>query len=382
MKNKGYLDLVKGFDTRHPKWICNSPAFKWAWLFTFDFIFRVTKSSDSNGNYMLKSENKSWFGRQFKKLDKESVESLIKRNAQHQYTEPVPLPSIDAKDFSKDFFRFWKREINMPIVIKNYLEGAPILDMAEKEQLIKLHGKENILCIKNLTDKVNLGENVSLKKTTLEEFLISDEFEEYYVNNFYGILKDEDFYAKAKGKEIEDIQGKKNLLAQWFISRKKLSGTTLHCASGDNIFLNIKGKKEWHFIDRTYTPVLQPIFSKYALYAVSELKENMNEDYYTSLCRNYPYLKHMPVYKCVLEEGDVLFNPPFWWHRVHNLTSYTVACATRYVATKEDANALAFTICTLFDILRHPTKSAIPTMIKASLLNRKGDFLKSVFSKK
>ena len=26
------------------------------------------------------------------------------------------------------------------------------------------------------------------------------------------------------------------------------------------------------------------------------------------------------VWECTLESGDVLFNPPFWWHQVHNVT--------------------------------------------------------------
>ena len=30
--------------------------------------------------------------------------------------------------------------------------------------------------------------------------------------------------------------------------------------------------------------------------------------------------QHLPVYDSVLEPGDVLFNPAFFWHQVHNLS--------------------------------------------------------------
>lgn len=383
MNDTKLLSHVTNYDPSHPKWICDRAALKWLWLFVYDFAFSATKQTDKSGDDLRKAENPSWIGRQFKAAYQQSIDSLVKRHAHINYSTPLPIPSIEASHFNRKFFKHWKSKINMPIVIKGFLNGAPIMVELSIEGLVRNYGGKTVRCLKNATDKVGVGQNLQLQATSLEEFLTSADYKDYYINNFHGILDEGDFYAKSKGKELEQMEGKRNFLAQWFISRQINSGSTLHCAPGDNMFLNIKGRKEWFFIDRTYTPLMQPILSKYAVYAVSELYERMHGEFYEDMLKNHPYVRHIPIYRCVLEEGDVLFNPPFWWHRVRNLTGYTVGCATRYWATIEAANSLAFTLCLFFDALRHPTKSVLPktTMSIISKKTRAG-YIESIFSKK
>ena len=38
----------------------------------------------------------------------------------------------------------------------------------------------------------------------------------------------------------------------------------------------------------------------------------------------FPLFQYCPVYSTVLDEGDVLFNPPYWWHSIRNVTETTV----------------------------------------------------------
>ncbi|RYH19390.1 hypothetical protein EON65_26145 [archaeon] len=38
----------------------------------------------------------------------------------------------------------------------------------------------------------------------------------------------------------------------------------------------------------------------------------------------FPLFQYCPVYGTVLDEGDVLFNPPYWWHSIRNVTETTV----------------------------------------------------------
>ena len=99
------------------------------------------------------------------------------------------------------------------------------------------------------------------------------------------------------------------------------------------MFLNIVGQKEWHFIDPSYTPVLRASVAKYGVYAISEMSEEIGKDGHNEITKGYPHMKHVPFYKRVLEEGDLLYNPPYWWHTVRNLSDYNVGCATRYWST-------------------------------------------------
>ena len=58
--------------------------------------------------------------------------------------------------------------------------------------------------------------------------------------------------------------------------------------------------------------------------------------------------KYCPVYQATLEPGDVLFNPPWWWHSIKNVDATTVGVASRWhtdgicghnlVMTEEDYN--------------------------------------------
>ena len=44
----------------------------------------------------------------------------------------------------------------------------------------------------------------------------------------------------------------------------------------------------------------------------------------------FPLFEYCPVYHTTLEPGDVLFNPPWWWHAIKNSTPTTVGVASRW----------------------------------------------------
>ena len=99
----------------------------------------------------------------------------------------------------------------------------------------------------------------------------------------------------------------------------KGTGTTFHCAMKSNFFFNIKGRKKWTFIDPKYSKYMKGALSNSALFVVSK------HDYF----KNKSLLDNVPKYEIILEEGDVLFNPCWWWHCVENLSKYTIGVANR-----------------------------------------------------
>ena len=193
-------------------------------------------------------------------------------------------------------------------------------------------------------------------------------------------MNDKDFSEKCRGEEIDRIQGSKNLITQWFISRSNKTGSSLHCAGGDNVFLNIVGKKEWHFIHPSYGSVLQVGVHKNGLYAFSEVHKKIN-DGYSGLIESNPYLKHVPIFSCVLEEGDILYNPSMWWHSVKNLTSYNVGCATRY--NEWSRYSVAIQACNFASIIKNPMKNPVINAVSLLLNKRKQkQFHIPIYSKK
>jgi hypothetical protein len=82
--------------------------------------------------------------------------------------------------------------------------------------------------------------------------------------------------------------------------------------------------------------------------------------------------QYCPVYTAVLEPGDVLFNPPFWWHSIKNITETSTAVASRWhtdgiaghnlVMTEEDYNI--YRIGSLFFMLGSASWSFLHGILK------------------
>jgi hypothetical protein len=94
-------------------------------------------------------------------------------------------------------------------------------------------------------------------------------------------------------------------------------GSKYHCANEVNFFFQVHGEKEWNFIHPRYTSLMDP---KFTLPRCS---------YFGS---GIPWGEHprgVPIARVVLKPGDVLVNPPWWWHWVRNRTT-TIGVATRW----------------------------------------------------
>lgn len=337
---------------------------RWSVLLFWDFLFGFSLRRDEEGNVASKINGDYSINKKFNKIHKKCVAKLISKNPE-TYNTPFSLAEIEAEDFTKVFFKQWKKTIGKPLVIRNFLKGAEILEYASKQSLVENEGNKEVLIVSDTHEiKNKLGQDMSMEQKKLKDFLTNPLYEDFYVNNFYGVLDDEDFYEKCKGHELDRIEGKQNLLSQWFVSRSNKTGTSLHCAAGDNMFLNIIGEKEWLFVDPSYSSVLQTSVSKYGLFAISGLDEKI-DDGHTGLLDKNPHLNHVPFYKCILQKGDLLYNPPLWWHAVKNRSDYNVGCATRY--TSHSNESVAIQACMISSTFKYPTKSQLSTFVKLKL---------------
>ena len=114
---------------------------------------------------------------------------------------------------------------------------------------------------------------------------------------------------------------------QFFIGAQHVY-TSLHCAPGGNVFLQVRGRKKWTLIDPVYTAALHPLPARPFQYAMSGLG-----GFETRRRKGQPLgvLERLPRFEVTLEPGDVLYNTPWWWHEVQNLDPFTVGCAIRHV---------------------------------------------------
>ncbi|WP_242083918.1 cupin-like domain-containing protein [Aestuariivivens sediminis] len=345
---------------------------KWASSFLFNFIFRKNQTQHFE-------EMPSEHGGAPKRLQQRIHDEFLLKNTE-EFNSILPLPEVAPEHITPKEFARWRKQVNMPIVLRGFIKNSKACQTWSIPWLSTHFGDQTVQCIPPDISSF-LGEEVKLQDLSVKDFCTLKAYENYYINNHHSLFGKTDFYDSCEGRRIEALRGTRHVVDQWFISRSTHTGTSLHCANGDNMFLNIKGRKEWHFIHPSYTPLLSPLVSKYGTYAVAGVEKSLLNQW-DAITDTYPYFKRIPVYKVVLQEGDVLFNPPWWWHSVRNLDPFTLGCATRYLAPGKASNVPVFHVCQVVEALRHPIKSVYPqTLYMLFFKGVNKGLLNSIFSK-
>ena len=116
--------------------------------------------------------------------------------------------------------------------------------------------------------------------------------------------------------------------AQFFIGKTITGGTDFHCANNHNLFFQFTGKKRWYFVNPAETAFIYPMSSRSKGHFSSFLDL---ADYSGSRnIKDYPLLKYLNIQTIEIEEGDALYNPPWWWHAVECLTEETISVSSRW----------------------------------------------------
>lgn len=136
----------------------------------------------------------------------------------------------------------------------------------------------------------------------------------------------------------------------------KGTDTAIHNAGNENLFIQIQGQKKWRFYPVEHTPIFDPPANR-SLYKYTGYRPD-EPDY-----ERYPMARHMDSYETVLEPGDVLYNPPYYWHHVSNpVRSIGVGCRWNNIRT---AFVAAPTLATL------ELFNTNPNLIKGMLMTLK-----------
>ena len=103
------------------------------------------------------------------------------------------------------------------------------------------------------------------------------------------------------------------------------TATGLHSAMAPNLFIQIYGQRRWYIYPARLAAFLRPVV-KASPFFFSPIDASCGE--------TEELLRHIPVYEAILQPGDVLFNPAFFWHQVHNLAS-SVGVGYRWTSLRQ-----------------------------------------------
>ena len=119
-------------------------------------------------------------------------------------------------------------------------------------------------------------------------------------------------FVKRFGHTNERIPWQRNILAKMYVGGPG-TATSFHCAGISNLFVQMYGEKKWVLISPQCTPFMYPASNRGINW---QSRVDFREPDYESC----PLYRFVDRYETVLEAGDVLWNPPFVWHGVLNLT--------------------------------------------------------------
>ncbi|MFT4536367.1 MAG: hypothetical protein ACI9P5_003743 [Saprospiraceae bacterium] len=214
---------------------------------------------------------------------------------------------ISIRDFKKNYIKK-----GIPLII----EGGAKEWLAVKNWSIdyfkELYGEEEILFV----DYENHSKFEQLK---LKEILDGLEGEKGKYYRFYPLLQrhpehKKDFDFKWLEACRHKVNWSENL--NMFIGAKGHS-SPIHNSFSNNIFIQVTGEKEWIIYPPYYSPIFDPDPALNMYRGTSERQgqrfDSFNPDY-----EKHPLFKYMDAYRVVLKPGDILYNPPYWWHTVVN----------------------------------------------------------------
>jgi hypothetical protein len=242
-------------------------------------------------------------------LTKEKVAEVSKN-----FTEPFVVRGLIqnfdcVKKWNLDYFDSEYGNIEVPAFSDNKIVSY---SRSNSTKLKQCNSHNNLCSIHEICQGIKNGEPV-------------------YINNISKLFTE----SKQAESELNLIEMSKIMNQRFFKQEKenkfvsqlflggKNTGTSLHCASNVNFFFNVKGTKQWGFIHPKYTSLIKCQSSDKGLFAISD-------DDFFSESEDNPFSK-IPRYEVLLNSGDFLFNPAWYWHAVKNKSDYTIAVANRYI---------------------------------------------------
>ncbi|GAB4253342.1 MAG: hypothetical protein Kow0079_08800 [Vicingaceae bacterium] len=222
------------------------------------------------------------------------------------------VKNISLREFKEKY-----QKPGIPVIFDGLAKDWKCVKDWNLDYFINLHGDDKILVVDQ--EKIILGDNY--KTTTLREVLenIKKGESDYY--RFYPLLNRhpehiKDFDYKWLIKHRNKPAFYENFQA--FIGGDQTK-SVIHNAAASNIFVQVHGVKEWRLYPIDYSIVIDPYPIKNIYRSAPYKTEEGPFDPFNPNYENpYSLYKYIDSYEAVLNPGDVLWNPPYWWHTIVN----------------------------------------------------------------
>jgi len=243
----------------------------------------------------------------------------------------LPIKQLSPSELTRDIILE-----NVPVIVKGIAKSWPAYQKWTADYFMSDYGDVRVPLSnygKNPFQPTNQKPTISIKDY-LESALkisrgISDSNEQLYSSSWYfcrgycELLKDVNIPDCFKENWAEKVQKVFAFDYRAILFGHPKVGSPLHT---DSFFVStwiamIRGQKRIRLVDPTYTEHVHNGFDVFNDTNVATLTQ-----------------KDVPIYDGIVEEGDLVWFPPGWWHYVKNDT-FTISITTNHVAAE---NFLAF----------------------------------------
>jgi len=258
-----------------------------------------------------------FFGRKrfFPKGRKKLYEKILETMKKHGEGKIMPIER--RKDLSLQEFKDHYVRKGIPVVLEGVANDWECVKKWSLDYFKDLHGKDEIV----LVDQNDA--NFPYELTTLANVIdnIRSGGSKYY--RFYPLLS-------RHPEHIKDFDYKwlreRRTKPTWFDAFQVFIGgkdsyTPLHNANQSNLFVQTYGEKEWVLYSHYYSAILDPspIRNVYRS-APDKTGKGPFNPFQPDFSAPYNLYKYLDGYSVHLKPGDILWNPPFYWHAVRNVT--------------------------------------------------------------
>lgn len=230
----------------------------------------------------------------------------------------LPIPEIENIS-KREFVQKYQRKC-IPVVFKGGATNWPAFKKWDFEFFKEHYGEDEVLISNHrILDPYSKSEpEFTNLKTVIENLgTIDAKYARFnpLLDRHPELQKDLDF------DWLKKIIGRKEDFHALFIGSKGTK-TPIHNAGNDNLFFQIRGRKIWYLWDARAIYFLKPEVNRSP--AKNSMYDPQNPD-----PNQFPALAKVPVYKTILEAGDILYVPSYAWHYVENL-DHTIGVAIRW----------------------------------------------------
>lgn len=251
------------------------------------------------------------------------------RNLRHllergeQLGEPQQIDAVTSHaDLSPTAFKSDYLGPGKPVVLRGMAKDWKAVAEWSPEFFAERFGDEAVLTVDGLTRPVvnheaGIGAIGTRTMTIREQVDAMQRGDPDYISFWSTLFSDHPELADALDipeltRFVEPSWWSPNPVFKFFMGAGGTS-TPWHCAELQNLFVQIHGNKEWMLAAPEYSPCLDPRIASLSQQYTTSMIDFRDPD-----LGRYPLYRYLRIERVVLEPGDVLYVPPFYWHCVSN----------------------------------------------------------------